>query len=71
MDKDTVTFVVTSEDVRSVTSAANTLGVSRMTIYRWINSKKLYPVNFGGTLYIPVTEIERLKKGEINGNKKG
>jgi excisionase family DNA binding protein len=64
MVKRIVTFKVTAEDVTSVTSAARILGVNRVTIYRWINSKKLIPFRFGGTYYIPKCEIERLKNSQ-------
>jgi len=59
-----VTFTVKATDVMSVTSAAKSLGISRITVYRWINSKKIIPVSFGGTYYIPNTEVERLKNAK-------
>lgn len=63
MKKASVAFTVTADDVTSVTLAAKELKVNRITVYRWIRSKKIIPVSFGGTYYIPVTEIERLRHG--------
>jgi len=61
MKESGVTFTVRAEDVMSVTSAAKALGINRVTVYRWIAASKIIAVIFGGTYYIPKTEIERLK----------
>lgn len=54
--------VVTDEFV-TVPGAAKQLGRPKMTLYRWIEAKKLIAVRFGGILFVPVSEIERLKRG--------
>jgi len=55
---------VTTSDLVSVAKAAEELGRPRITIYRWIESGKIVGVKLGGILFIPVSEVERLK--EIN-----
>jgi len=48
-------------EVITVPEAAKRLGKPKMTLYRWINSNRINWVRFGGVLFIPVSEIERLK----------
>jgi len=52
---------VTTSDLMSVADAANALGRPRITIYRWIEANKLIAVKLGGILFIPKTEVQRLK----------
>ncbi len=53
--------VVTDEFV-TVPGAAKQLGKPKMTLYRWIEANKLIAVTFGGILFIPTSEVQRLKK---------
>ncbi len=53
---------VTTSDLLSIAQAAKELGVHRITLYRWIKAKKIISARFGGFLFIPKSEIERLKK---------
>ncbi len=55
--------VVTDEFV-TVPEAAKQLGKPKMTLYRWIQANKLIAVTFGGILFIPVSEVERLKNSQ-------
>jgi excisionase family DNA binding protein len=48
-------------EVVSVAQAAETLNVSKMTIYRWIESKIIASREVAGLVCIPQKEIERLK----------
>lgn len=57
---------VTTDDFITVPAAAKQLGRPKMTLYRWIETKKLIAVKFGGILFVPVSEIERLKRGSLN-----
>ena len=59
---DTVIKVTTS-DVLSVQEAANAIGCSRLAVYRWIEKGKIIGLRFGGILYVPVSEVERVKEG--------
>jgi excisionase family DNA binding protein len=52
---------VLTDDFITVPEAAKQLGKPKMTLYRWIGSNKLIAVTFGGILFIPKSEVERLK----------
>ena len=52
--------VVTDEFV-TVPEAAKQLGKPKMTLYRWIGANKLIAVTFGGILFVPTSEVERVK----------
>lgn len=52
------------DDVATVPEAAKKLGKPKVTLYRWIEADKILYVRFGGILFIPTSEIERLKKTE-------
>lgn len=55
------TIVMQSTDLVTVREAAHQLGRPHMTIYRWIEAGKLLAARFDGILYIPRSEVERLK----------
>ncbi len=57
---------VTTEDLVSVAKAAEALGRPRLTIYRWIEKGKIHGIRLGGILFIPKSEVERLKKEKNN-----
>ena len=46
----------------SVVHVAKELGKPRLTIYRWVESNKIVGVKLGGILFIPTSEVERMKK---------
>ena len=46
----------------TVRAAAKQLGVHYVTLYRWINANGVVYITFGGTIFIPFLEVERLKK---------
>ena len=50
-----------STDILSISEAAKQLGITRMTLYRWIDKGKVQSLMFGGYRAIPVAEVERLK----------
>ena len=52
---------VQSEDIVTVPEAAKQLGKPKMTLYRWIDAKKIICFKLGGILFIPISEVERLK----------
>jgi len=49
-----------STDILSISDAAKALGVTRMTLYRWIDKGKIQSLMFGGYRAIPRSEVERL-----------
>ena len=57
---------VKTDDLVSVADAAKILGRPRLTIYRWIDASKIVGIKLGGIIFIPKSEVERLKKREIN-----
>lgn len=58
-------ITVTTNDLMSVQDAAKELGRHRYQIYRWIESGKIVSIKLGGILFIPVSEVERIKKAEV------
>jgi len=54
----------TTNDLMSVQDAAKHLRRPRYTIYRWIAAGKIIGLRFGGILFIPVSEVERIKNTE-------
>lgn len=61
MAEEGVTIRVNTGDLVSVQDAAKELGRPRVTIYRWIEAGKIIGIKFGGILFVPVSELERLK----------
>ena len=55
------TFKVATDDLLSVGKAAKALGTSRWSVYRWIDTGKILSIRLGGILFIPTSEVERLK----------
>ncbi|MBT9132959.1 MAG: hypothetical protein DDT33_01490 [Firmicutes bacterium] len=53
---------ISTDDLVSVTTAAYLLDRPRITIYRWIEKDKIAAIKLGGVLFIPRSEVERLKK---------
>ena len=52
---------VLADDLMTVPKAAEALGHPKMTLYRWLNVGKIHAIKLGGILFIPKSEIERLK----------
>lgn len=52
---------ILTDDLVGVQKAAKQLGITRMTLYRWIDAKKVVSIKLGGIRFIPRTEIERLE----------
>lgn len=50
-------------DLVNQSKAAELIGVSRVTLWKWIRLGKLQPVIVGGMRMVPQSEVERLKKG--------
>ncbi len=53
-----------TSDFLTVPQAAKQIGVHFVTIYRWIDAGTIVSVNFGGILFIPKSEVERLKNNQ-------
>lgn len=57
---------VMTDDFITVPEAAKQLGKPKVTLYRWIEANKLIAVTFGGILFVPRSEIKRLRKERSN-----
>ena len=49
-------------DVLTVGAASEKIGIHHATLYKWAQAGKVAFVQFGGIMFIPVTEVERIKK---------
>lgn len=49
------------DDLVTVPETAKQLGRPKMTLYRWVRANKILWCQLGGILFIPKTEVERLK----------
>ena len=58
---------VQTDDFTTVPEAAKHLGKPKMTLYRWIEADKLIAITFGGILFVPKSEVERLKNKKAAG----
>ena len=57
-----MTIKVESADLMSIQQAAEELSKPRSTIYRWVKAKKIIAIQLGGILFVPKSEVERLKE---------
>lgn len=48
-------------DVLTVAAAADLIGIHHATLYRWAETGKVSFIRFGGIMFIPVTEVNRVK----------
>lgn len=55
-------ITLSTEDLMPIPVAAKELGVHLATVYRWIKKGTVLPFRIGGQAYIPVEEVERLKR---------
>lgn len=55
---------IQTDDIITVPGAAKQLGKPKMTLYRWIDAGKIVSIKLGGILFIPVSEIERIKNDQ-------
>ncbi len=55
---------IETKDLLSVSQVAKILKKPKLTIYRWITAKKLTAIKLGGIIFVPTSEVERLKQRE-------
>lgn len=60
-EKEGTTIKLLTDDFLPISKAAQALGTSRWSVYRWIQAKTIIAVKFGDVLFIPRSEIERLR----------
>lgn len=59
-------ITIQTSDLMRVGEAASELGRPPLTIYRWVERGKLLAVKFDGILYVPRSEVERIKAAEAD-----
>ncbi|GAI70547.1 unnamed protein product [marine sediment metagenome] len=57
---------ITIDNVYETTEAAQLIGISYATLYRWIRAGKLTPIRIAGRTLIPKSEVGRLKREKNN-----
>jgi len=50
----------------TIQEVADLFHVTRKTIYNWINAGRVRVIRIGGVLRIEQSEVDRIKRGEIN-----
>ena len=58
MGSDNITISV--QDALSYKDAARELGITTMTLWRWVRDGKIIAIRLGRYKFIPLSEIERL-----------
>lgn len=58
---------VEAADLLSMQQAAKELGMPRTTLYRWADNRRIITIRLGGILFVPKSEIERLKQKTASG----
>ncbi len=53
-----------SSGLVSVQKAARELGVSRVALHEWVDGNKMVGINFDGILFIPASEVTRIKNDQ-------
>jgi len=56
----------TTNEFLTVPAAAKAIGRTKVTLYRWIERQKIVTIRFGGILFIPASEVKRLKEATTN-----
>jgi len=62
MNKQDITISV--QEALSYKEAANKLGITTMTLWRWVKTNKIIAVRLGRYKFIPNSEIERIKNAK-------
>lgn len=57
-------ITIQTSDLMRVGQAASELGRPPLTIYRWVEKGRMLAVKFDGILYVPRSEVERIKSAE-------
>ena len=59
-------ILLKSDELLSVAQAARQLDKPKITLYRWVEKGTMFGVKLGGIIFIPVSEVERIKGGRAN-----
>lgn len=55
-------IAVSTDDLLSISKAAERLNVHRATVYLWIQQGRIYPIHIGGTMFVTLEDVEVLKE---------
>lgn len=55
---------IRTKDLLTATRAAEYLGVSRMTLWRWVRDGKIRPVEFDNQRFFHISELRTLKEAK-------
>jgi len=53
---------IKTADLLTATRAAEFLGVSRMTLWRWVRDGKIRPIEFDNQRFFHISELQTLKE---------
>lgn len=54
-------IIIETNDLISIQQFAKELSMPRATVYRWAERGRVITIRLGGILFIPRSEVERLK----------
>ena len=60
---DSLLIKLRTNELLSIQNAAKEIGCSRSTMYHWIEVGRIISLLFGGVLYVPISEVKRVKAG--------
>ncbi len=60
---DSLLIKLRTNELLSIQNAAKDIGCSRSTMYHWIEVGRIISLLFGGVLYVPISEVKRVKAG--------
>jgi len=52
----------------TIQQVADDFHVTRKTVYNWIHAGRIAVVRIGGVLRVEQSEVDRIKRGEVNRN---
>ena len=55
-------IIAEATDLYTIDEAYLLMGISRMTLFRWLKSKKIFALKLSNRVFIPKVEIERLRR---------
>jgi len=55
-------IIAEATDLYTIDEAHLLLGISRMTLFRWLKAKRIFALRLSQRVFIPKIEIERLRR---------
>jgi len=53
-------------DMLTIQQVADDFHVTRKTVYNWIQAGRIAVIRIGGVLRVEQSEVDRIKRGEVN-----